>query len=498
MLKHFAVLIFSLALVTYACTPDDDLFTEPGAELRFSVDTLRFDTVFTELGSATRSLKIFNPYDQTVVVDRISLRGAAGGRFRLNVDGLPVDGAAVDTRILPNDSIYVFAEVTVDPDEPLSVSPFILEDEILVETNANEQRVVLEAFGQNAVYLPSRFSGDSITFFAGDFTFDDPKPYVIYGIVGWAEGTVTIPAGAQIYVHGGVSRFQFEEEGPASIINTGLILFGPDATLRVEGTLEEPVIIQGDRLEENFDEVPSQWVGFRLQGKNNVVEHATIKNSQLGFFLDSTAELSLKNTQIFNTGSVGLFADFAQIYAENCLFYNNGGAAVTLTHGGDYEFIYSTLASYGVDASALGMSNGKCYDGLLCNSFDIQPLDARFTNSIIFGSRADEISLSDFTGGQVPAAFQIEMENCIVRVDDLIDPNEEFSYPDFFPEICNPCINGVSTDALFVDPSENDYRLDTLSIAEETAVPLPGIEFDLVGTPRDSEFPDIGAFESEF
>ena len=497
MQKYLAVILV-LALVAHACTSDDDLFTQPNAELRFSVDTLRFDTVFTELGSATRSLKIYNPYDQTVLIDRISLNGAAGGRFRLNVDGLPVNGVAVDTRILPNDSIYVFAEVTVDPDAPLSVSPFILEDAILVETNGNEQRIVLEAFGQNANYLPNRFSGDSITFFAGDFTFDDPKPYVIYGIVGWTEGTVTVPAGAQIYVHGGVTRFQFDTEQPPSILNTGLILFGPEATLRVEGTLENPVVIQGDRLEENFDDVPSQWVGFRLQGKNNVVEHATIKNSQLGFFLDSTAELSLKNTQIFNTGSVGLFADFATLEAENCLLYNNGGSAVTLTHGGDYRFTYSTLASYGVDASALGLSNGKCYDGLLCNSFDIQRLDAQFTNSIIFGSRMDEISLSDFTGGEVPDAFRVALDNCVVRVDELIDPDEAFSYPNFFDDICVPCRNGTSVDPLFIDPSENNYQLDTLSIAEEFARPLPNLAFDLVGNPRDPDTPDAGAYESQF
>ena len=34
---------------------------QSGGELRFSTDTLTFDTVFTSLGSATVGVKIFNP-----------------------------------------------------------------------------------------------------------------------------------------------------------------------------------------------------------------------------------------------------------------------------------------------------------------------------------------------------------------------------------------------------------------------------------------------------
>ena len=492
-MKYFLPILIALSALA-ACGNEDELYTEPDAMLRFSVDTLRFDTVFTQLGSATRSFKIYNPYDETVIINSIRVEGQTAGKFRINVDGLPVDGATSDIRVLPNDSIYVFGEVTIDPDAPLSVSPFVIEDRIVFETNGNEQTVYLEAFGQNANYLPGRFFGDSIVTYAGNFSFDDPKPYVIYGIVLFASGTITMPAGAQIYVHGGVTQFEFDPNEPPSILQTGLILFGPQATLKIEGTLEEPVVIQTDRLEPEFDDIASQWVGLRLQGKNNSIEYATIKNSVVGVYLDSTAELSIKNTQIFHTGSTGLFADFANVSVENSLFHSNGGSAVTIIHGGDYDFSYTTLASYGVDASALTLSNGICYDGLLCESFDIKPLKVDIKNSIVFGSRADEISLGDFTGGQEPSFFDLSMENTIVRVRDLIDPDELGSYPDFFTDICDPCFNATNQDALFVDPSENDYRLDTLSIAEGYAVPL-NIATDLVGNPRDADNPDAGAYE---
>ena len=47
-------------------------------KLEFSLDTLRFDTVFTERGSATRILKVYNPNDESVRISRIALeRGEA-------------------------------------------------------------------------------------------------------------------------------------------------------------------------------------------------------------------------------------------------------------------------------------------------------------------------------------------------------------------------------------------------------------------------------------
>ena len=53
-----------------------------------------------------------------------------------------------DIDILPEDSIYVFAEATIDPDQPVSVSPFILEAEIVFTTNNTDQQVTLIAWAQ--------------------------------------------------------------------------------------------------------------------------------------------------------------------------------------------------------------------------------------------------------------------------------------------------------------------------------------------------------------
>ena len=131
-------------------------------KLTFSTDTLRFDTAFTQLGSATRYFKIYNPHNRRIRISRIYLEQGDQSRFQLNVDGLP-GSEHLDLEIAVNDSMYVFAEVTINPNQPASASPFVIQENLVFETNGNEQKVILEAWGQNAVYLPSRFSADSIT-----------------------------------------------------------------------------------------------------------------------------------------------------------------------------------------------------------------------------------------------------------------------------------------------------------------------------------------------
>ncbi|MEM1322107.1 MAG: hypothetical protein AAGG75_17735 [Bacteroidota bacterium] len=489
----FAICCCGLFLYN-ACTPDDNFITDSNAKLDFSVDTLRFDTVFSQIGSATRILKIYNRNNRPIKIDKIMVQGGSNSMFRLNIDGDP-GSEAEEVKIPANDSLYIFGEVTVDPDQPLSISPYVVEDELIFITNGNTQTVLLEAWGQNANYLPSRFGGGGAALFSCNLqeeTWDDPKPYVIYGILVIDECTVRLPAGTRIYVHGGI--------GTSTVIDTsgnpvrqrysdGRIVIGPQGRLLAEGTAEDSVVIQGDRLEPSFDDIEGQWFGIIISAgsRGNRFEYTTIKNAIIGVAADSASSLVMKQTQIFNTSSNAVLGIRSTITAENCLFYNNAAGAVRFTYGGDYQFDFCTLASYGVDASALSMSNSLCLNAPVCSQYRPYRLNADFRNSIIFGSRRDEILIS-----QVPeAAMNYNFSHCIVRVEDLLDEN---AFPNFFDN-CNPCNNASRDDKLFLDVSEADYHLDTLSIAEEMAVPLPGITIDLDAQTRDGSQPDIGCFE---
>ena len=489
-MRQLFLFSFVILLVVLACNKDEDYLLDSSAELSFSVDTLRFDTVFTEIGSATRLVKVYNTNDRPVRLNSVRLKERENSVFRINVDGIPA-AEVNDTEIAAGDSIYIFAEVTVDPNSPLSTSPFIIEEFLEVELNGNTRNILLEAWGQNANYIPNRFNqggGALISCDFGEFTFDDPKPYVIYGVLLVDSCTLNIPAGTEIYIHGGIVRTGILGE----VYDDGYIFTLPNGSLNIQGTKEEPVTIQGDRLEDSFGEVAGQWGGIYLSrgSRGNTINHAIIKNARFGMYVDSAATVVLNNTTIANCISGGLIGVRSNITANNCLIYGNGGNAVQLEYGGNYTFRYCTLTSYGVDSDALRLSNALCLDEF-CTQARLNTLRARFINSIIYGSRSDEIDLFNVEG----AGFNYTFENCVVRVDDLV---AEDATPDFFDN-CTPCIPEAGTSnsdiVLFEDTGENDFHLDSLSIAEGYGRPVSNILLDLEDNPRDGTMPDAGCFE---
>lgn len=485
-------LLFLLLGVIYASCTKEEFITDTSADIELSRDTVTFDTVFTARGSATRSFKIYNRHDKFIRINNISIVGGTESAFRMNVDGIPGNSIS-DVEIPPEDSIYVFLEVTVDPDQPLSISPFVIGDQMEITTNGNQQQVVLEAWGQNANYVPNRFASGSQSLYTcqmNEWTWDDPKPYVIFGALIVDSCTLVMPAGTQVYVHGGFGR---TDNG--GLYNDGVLYFFTNGKLRIEGTAEDPVVIQGDRLETEFDEEPGQWgrIQFGPRSRGNSINHAVIKNAIIGVLVDSLAELTIKNSQIYNTSSSNLAGYSATITAENCLFHTSYGSnCVSLVLGGSYNFTYCTLANYFSPTEALRATNFTCLDGTpLCTDPVAARLSLNFKNSIIYGSTRDEISLVDAVGDQDPTFFRYSMENCIVRVDELLD---EEGFPDFFDH-CDPCLNGDNATVLFQDVDNYDFHLDSLSVAKEMATPLITIRRDLEGNDRDSQKPDVGCYE---
>jgi len=479
-----------------ACDKEESFITSPDAKLEFSLDTLRFDTVFTELGSSTLQFKVYNTHDRPIKISKVALEGLAGNSFRLNVDGVS-GNFHTDVEIYPRDSIYVFVEVTVDPNQPLSVSPFVIEDVVSFETNGNLQSVHLEAWGQNANYFPSRFDKGVPTLLTcnnGQIVWNDPRPYVVYGAVFIDECTLVIPAGARVYVHGGVAQNDL-----LGIYNDGILYTLANGKIKVQGTAEQPVIIQGDRLEEAFENLRGQWNGIVLGkgSRGNEFNYTSVLNSRFAVLVDSSAEVTMRNSQFYNTAGNGVVGFHARIKAENCIFHSNGSNSVQLIFGGDYEFTYCTIANYGVNAAALGMSNFWCYDDpLTCQNRKDFRLNATFVNSIIYGSRRDQIDISDIAQRQNDFLFNVSFRDCVVRVDELLT-RFNGRYGNFLSTMCNPCTNGTNISKVFKDPNKADYNLDSLSIALGKARPLPAINTDLLNRPRDPVAPDAGCYERQ-
>lgn len=462
---------------------------DPSVMLEFSSDTIRFDTVFTQVGSATRSFRVINPSDQSVQISSIQL-GNRTNQFRLNIDGVSTNSAQ-NVLILPNDSLWIFVEATIDPDMPLSQSPFVLEEEVFFELNGNDQSVKLEAWGQNANYIPNRFSAGQFSRIScnnDSLRFDDPKPYVIYGVLIIDSCHVAFPPGTEIYVHGGIARTEDND-----IFNDGLIAFTNNASLQSYGTRENPVIITDDRLESEFDEVTGQWAGVRfLAGsRGNKLSHTWINNSIVGVRVDSSAFLRMENCEIRNTASAGVVGIHSTILGENCLIADNGSSSGLFVYGGSYTWLHSTFANYQTQTPAIYLDNCLGGGGDCINSNVRNRLVATFTNCIIYGSDGDEVVLDDAFAGEEPRQFQYQFRNSIVAVDELLDPEK---FPNFFDN-CTGCINATREDEIFINYEESDYHLDTMSIAIGQAFPLPTVNQDIEGNQRDSSMPDIGCYE---
>ena len=494
--KFTILIILALITILTACRKEDNFITDSSAKLSFSTDTLRFDTVFTQVGSATRYFKIFNKNNQPIKISKITLNNPSGVTFNLNIDGLSAK-SFTNVEIPANDSLYVFAEVTVNPNAPLSISPFVIDQELVFETNGNSQKIILEAWGQNANYIPSRLGKGGFAVLSGGdpsrvINWDDPKPYVIYGVLFIDSCVLKIAAGTRIHVHGGLSYLP-----DTSVYRDGIIFVLPNARIESQGTLDRPVIIEGDRLEKEFNNESDQWAGIIIgdRSKGNIFNYTTIRNSRVGVRVDSAASLTIKNSKIYNTAGSGMIAAHATVIAENCLFYGNGGNCTQLEYGGNYDFAYCTMASFGSRSASLSANNFRCYERTTtgCARALAYPLSMKATNCIFYGSKDDEIDFIDATTGVVQD-FNYDFKNCIVRVKDLLKPE---NHPNFLTQ-CKDCVRTDGKSKIFKKPSDANYRLDTLSVAEMKALPISNILNDLEGKLRDVKTPDIGCYEFQY
>lgn len=475
-----------LAIMLYSCARED-VYMGDDINIITSRDTIMFDTVFTEVGSATRSFKIYNSKNKAVAVD-LKLQGGNNSFYRINVDGIvgpEVNGATIQAE----DSLYVFVEVFIDPDQPLSISPFVVEDQILI-TGGNDQEIVyLESFGQNANYVFGKRDITAIEDICNglsQITWNDPKPYVIYGIMAIDGCDLIMNAGTNVYVHGGIVQEDSLSYNPGRIITIN------GGSIQANGTLSDPITIQGDRLEPEFADVAGQWFGIVLtnESMDNNFSFTTIKNGIYGILADSSSHVDIDHSQLLNSSSLGLFGSHSSIDVSNSLIYSTGSYGVYWRYGGVYNMNYTTVVSYGVQAEALRMENYLCTDPLCLGEIRTNPLQSTISNSIIVGSSRDEILIDEFEGSD-PATVEYSINNTMVRIDDFLE-----SRPDFF-DFCTNCINYNGSDTLFVDINENNYELDSLSIAERKALPSNDIIDDLLGRAR-SNSPDIGCYESQF
>ncbi|HDR88783.1 MAG TPA: right-handed parallel beta-helix repeat-containing protein [Bacteroidetes bacterium] len=436
--------------------------------LEFSVDTLVFDTVFTTVGSVTRHFKVFNRHPNDMVIRSIRLAGGPESPFRINVDGIA--GPEIrDYTLRANDSMFVFVEVTIDPLE--EDNPLVVPDSIVFITENARQDVNLLAWGQDVHLL------DSVTITTRTWT--SGKPYLIYNSLLVDTGQVlTIEEGVQIYLH----RF-------STIYVAG--------TLLVKGTVENPVVFQGDRLETMYRDIPGQWNGlYFLNGSGeHELENMVVRNASSGIHMgnlftgDPAPRISLRNVIIEHMTYSGLSSIGGTVRAENLLITDCGRYSILLTLGGDYHFLHCTVANYWA-YTARSTPAVLIADHYRVSDDQVLTADlvaAEFGNCIIDGRKETELGLSRWNE---EGLFGYRFSSCYLKAPPDLFANDPEHFENIFTD----------TDPGFVslyDPP--DFTLLPEAFARdkgdwEIAQQVP---FDLAGNSRLVDgAPDLGAYET--
>ena len=475
--------IFIVACVFLACNDDFENYSRnPNDRLRFSIDTVAFDTIITTVNTPYRIFKVYNPNKNALLISSVQLKNGEESAFKINVDGRSgIDFRDVEIRA--GDSIYVF--VDAKPSKNFTNEPEYVTDNVIFTVNGIQQQVVLVASSQDAVI----WRGFQIT---DNVILSSEKPFLIYdSLVVEENQTLYLKPGTIFYMHGN-----------AEIIVKGRI--------EAKGTLEQPIIIRGDRFDYYvdipYDHVPGQWGGIRLESGSfeNEMEYVQIRNGKYGFDClpsnDNLSKLTLKNVVMTNFKGILLNSVNCRIEAENCEFSNAKDGILNLT-GGSYRFTHCTIANYYMSNQEAGWGNSnnetlqlrfKYYADELPDTiyFPIQKAD--FYNTIFWGQGSGSNILIE-EGDYINSYFQ----NCVIPNKDATndDPND----PNIIPQVVK-CLIGTDPKFLIIrsDDLSYDFRLDSISPACNQADPQFSnfLPLDLHGNDRFAdEGPDIGCYE---
>ena len=332
MMKFRLLLILSILVAFCACR-EDRISDDPTLRLTFSIDTIAFDTVFTNMGSTTLQFMVYNNNANAVVIRRIWQD--SGKYFKVNIDGESDLYKATDWQLRGHDSLMVFVKVFIDPQK--QDAPVLVEDNLHFVVNDNQQTVHFEAYGQdvNLIKTKSRLT------IRDTYTFTADKPYLIYDTLA-VRSLTTIEPGARLYFHN----------------DAVLLAYG---SVMAEGTLEKPITLMGDRIDHLYDSVPylyvsGMWGGVYLLDEKDAPErryhldYVEILSANVGLFCvsektENLQHVHLTNSRIHNHAIYGLVAQNMDVTAVNCELTNAAAYCVYLS-GGKHTFIHSTIAAY--------------------------------------------------------------------------------------------------------------------------------------------------------
>ena len=335
------IIVMAITMIFLSGCRNEQISDDPSLRLTFSQDTLRFDTVFTTVGSATKSVIVYNPNPNAVVISKVTQ--AERRYFSINLDGENDLSRLTNLRINGQDSLILFVNVYIDPQD--KNTPVLVEDAVVFETNGNTQTLRLEAYGQDVEKIRSQARKSIFD----SYTFTAVKPYLIYDTL-LVTGDLVMTPGARLYFHQG-----------ASLIAEGSVAIGAPSSSTPLPPYSH-ILCAPDRIDNLFDSVP---YAYSAGGWDGIYIHHQVGGSDEyhidGLYLISATNglqiinedscdlspvaCSLTNSRIHNQAGNGLSVRNMDVEVTNTEISNCGQFCVYLM-GGKHTFIHSTIAAY--------------------------------------------------------------------------------------------------------------------------------------------------------
>lgn len=394
-------LITTMSLSLTACLDEQTFPTPADARISFSSDTLDFDTILINRESPTTQFTIYNQSSKGIRITKVAFEGADKDAFLANVQGYAIkEGQDITIDCAGKDSVTAFAQFNAQPtDQDQAIKSEA--DLIVTLANGVSQKVHLVGYSQPVVEL----KGEVIT---QNTTLSATRPFAVYDSLVVKQGaTLTIAPGS-------------------------ILLFAPDAGIRVEGTLKaegtlaQPITMRGNRYDDMFvnqpyDRIDNQWQGIWLttSSYDNHIDHCDIHSGNYGIICDSADQsrpkLKLENSIVHNVRRNGLTINQCQVFVGNSQITNAEANCIDVT-GGSSLFVHCTIGWF----SPFSTRNGHALVFTNHSGDNARPINQlTFYNSIITGHNSDEIFA--YTSDNKSVANNYAFYNCLLNTPEITD-----------------------------------------------------------------------------